>query len=228
MVEGIDDVSEILAHAAAGVPGAVLKFGLLVDEVGRDDLVDDPDLLTAVLVISELVGLVKFLDAAGEQAEGNENEDSARLALFERSCDFEDTVTGGEHVVDHDHVLAFDAGAQEFVRDDRVDAVFKTGIVAALVEHTHVQAKNVGVIDSALHSALVRADDQHVVVVDLKVVLTAQKALDKLIGRPDRIKAVERDRVHDAGVMGIKGDDVVDAHADQLLQRDRAVQRLSR
>ena len=43
MVEGIDDVSEILAHAAAGVPGAVLKFGLLVDEVGRDDLVHTQD-----------------------------------------------------------------------------------------------------------------------------------------------------------------------------------------
>ena len=63
VVERIDKVSEILAHTAADVPGAVLEFRFLVDQVRGDDLVDDADLFAQVLVVSELVSVVEFLDA---------------------------------------------------------------------------------------------------------------------------------------------------------------------
>ena len=65
-------------------------------------------------------------------------------------------------------------------------------------------------------------------IIDLKVIYTAQKALDELIGRLYGVEAVERDRVHDAGIVRVEGDDIVDAHADQFLQRDRAVKRFAR
>ena len=41
------------------------------------------------------------------------------------------------------------------------------GVVPALVEHTHIQSQHVGEVHGAAGSALVRADDHHVVAVDL-------------------------------------------------------------
>ena len=60
--------------------------------------------------------------------------------------------------------------------------------------------------------------------VDLKVIHTAQESFNKLVGGLNGVKPVKRDRVHDAGIICVKGNDVVDAHADQFLKRDRAVQ----
>ena len=45
-----------------------------------------------------------------------------------------------------------------------------------------------------------------------------EKRLDELIGRLYGLKAVERDCVLHTRVVSIKGDDVLDAHADELLQ----------
>ena len=50
-----------------------------------------------------------------------------------------------------------------------------------------------------------------------------KKAFDELIGRTDRIKSVERDRVHDAGVMRVEGDDIVDAHDLKFFQCQRTI-----
>ena len=52
---------------------------------------------------------------------------------------------------------------------DRVAAVYDLGVIAALVEHTHIQAQYVCEINSTAHTALIRADDHHVVTVDLKL-----------------------------------------------------------
>ena len=49
VIEGINDISKILAHTAAYIPGAVLQLGLLVNEVGSNDLVKDADLFAEVL-----------------------------------------------------------------------------------------------------------------------------------------------------------------------------------
>ena len=54
---------------------------------------------------------------------------------------------------------------------DRVAAVHDLGIIAALVEHTHIQAQYVCKVNSTAHAALIRADDHHVVTVDLKLCL---------------------------------------------------------
>ena len=113
------------------------------------------------------------------------------------------------------------------MRNNGILAVDNACIIAALVEHAHIQTENVRVVDGALHAALIGADDQHMLIIDLKVIDAAQKTFDELISRLYGVKTVERDRVHDAGIMRVEGDDIVDAHADQLLQRDRAVKRFA-
>ena len=54
-----------------------------------------------------------------------------------------------------------------------------------------------------------------------------QQALEHLVGGHDVVEAHGGDGVHDAGVMGIKGDDVLNADIAQLLQRKSAVQALA-
>ena len=66
------------------------------------------------------------------------------------------------------------------------------------------------------------------VAVDLQVVHCVQKAFDELVSRLDGVKAVERNGVLYAGVVSIKGNDIVDTHAGELLQGDRAVQGFTR
>ena len=63
--------------------------------------------------------------------------------------------------------------------------------------------------------------------VDLKVIHTAQESFNKLVGGLDSVKPVKRDRVHDAGIICVKGDNIVYAHAHQFLKRDGAVERFS-
>ena len=54
-----------------------------------------------------------------------------------------------------------------------------------------------------------------------------QKTFYKLIGRPYRLKAGERDRVLDSCVVRVEGDDIVNAHPDKLLKSDGAVKGFS-
>ena len=51
-----------------------------------------------------------------------------------------------------------------------------------------------------------------------------QKTLNKLIGRLNCFKTMQRDRILDTRIMRIKGDDVVNTHAYKLLQCDGTVQ----
>ena len=67
--------------------------------------------------------------------------------------------------------------------NDRVFAVYDAGIVTTFVEHTHIHAENVGHIDRTPHSAFIRADDHHGVLVDMKIRNCLEKTLDKLVNR---------------------------------------------
>ena len=51
--------------------------------------------------------------------------------------------------------------------NDWVTSIDNTGVIAAFVEHTHVNTQVVCQIYGAGHSALVRADNHQVVLVDL-------------------------------------------------------------
>ena len=108
--------------------------------------------------------------------------------------------------------------------NDGVASIDNLRVVSSLIEHTHVQTKNVGNVDGTSHTAFIRADDHHVVAVDLKIRNVAKKTLDKLVSRLYSLKSVDRDRILYPRVMGIEGDNVVDTHIDELLQCQCTVQ----
>ena len=105
-----------------------------------------------------------------------------------------------------------------------VGAVHDSGIVTALIEHTHIQAQDICHIDSAVHSALIGADDHGIVFVDLQCGNCAEQTLYKLVYRLYSLKAFQGDGILYPGIMGIKGDDVVNTHAHKLLERQCTVQ----
>jgi len=53
--------------------------------------------------------------------------------------------------------------------NDRVAAINNSGVVSSLIEHTHIETENVGIVNGTAHSAFIRADDHHMVAVYLKV-----------------------------------------------------------
>ena len=65
------------------------------------------------------------------------------------------------------------------------------------------------------------------VAVDLEIGQLAQQRLEHLVGGMHVFKAGARDRILHSGVVGVEGDDVVDAHRGQFLKRHGAVQRLA-
>ena len=53
--------------------------------------------------------------------------------------------------------------------NDRVSAVYDLGVITALIEHTHIQSQHICEVDGTAGTAFIRADDHHVVAVDLQV-----------------------------------------------------------
>ena len=71
-----------------------------------------------------------------------------------------------------------------------IASVYHSGVVAALVEHTHIDAQVVCQVYGAVHGALVRADNHQMLFVNFQVFIMAEKSLDKLIGGHKVVKAV--------------------------------------
>ena len=101
---------------------------------------------------------------------------------------------------------------------DGVASVYNLGIVAALVEHTHIYAQVVCQIYRAVHGAFIRADHHQMLLVDLCGSIVGEQCFYKLIRRQEVVKAVKGDGILHSGVMSIKGNDVFYAHCNQLLQ----------
>ena len=87
----------------------------------------------------------------------------------------------------------------------------------------HVQPQNIGQIDRPVRSALIRADDHHMLRVKDQVPYRLADPLDELISRLHGLKAVKRDGTLHPRIMRIKGDDAVHSHCHELLQRQRTV-----
>ena len=108
--------------------------------------------------------------------------------------------------------------------DDGIASVHHGGIVAPLVEQTHVDAQHRAVEDVAVDRSLIGADDHQMIAVDLQIALPAEQRLENLIAGLYAVKADQGDGVLHARVVRIEGDDVAHAHLLQLLQRQGAVQ----
>ena len=132
VVQGVDNQCNVFAHIDFNVPFSFKKLGHTVNEVGGEDLGEK----------TLFVCFVQSFKAVAEQTEGSEYEDAASALFFELSGNVDDGFTGGDHIVDNDHVFTVDVSAKVFVRFDGVFAVDDDGIVAALIEHTEVKAQN--------------------------------------------------------------------------------------
>lgn len=74
-----------------------------------------------------------------------------------------------------------------------------------------------------LHPALIGTDDHSIVLINMKVRDSFKQTFDKLIDRLNRLKSLQGNGILDSGIVGVKGDDIVHAHAGQLLQGQSAV-----
>lgn len=72
MVQGVDDVGDVFTHIAADIVLAREQFRRLVDQVRRDDAVDQP----------VLIGLVKGRKPVREQPEGGHDKNAVGPAFF--------------------------------------------------------------------------------------------------------------------------------------------------
>ena len=217
MVDGGNKVGGVLGDVHVVVPLALQQFGLAVGQVRAQNGLDN----------AVVVGLVELLQTGGEQREGAAGEDVAGTAHLQLVGDVQHGLTGGDDVVGDKDVLALNALAQILMGDDGVAAVDDAAVVAALVEHAQVAAQHAGIVHVAVHGALVGRDDHEVILVEGNVRHMMQQALEHLIGGHDVVEAHGGHGVHNAGVMGVKRDDVLDTDVAQLLQRKGAVQALT-
>jgi len=107
---------------------------------------------------------------------------------------------------------------------DGIASAHDSGVVPPLIEHTHINTQVVGQIDSAVHGALIRADNHEMILIDRQIRIVAQKCLYKLVGRHEIVKTVKRNRILYARVMSVEGYDVADSHGGQLFQSHGAVE----
>ena len=55
--------------------------------------------------------------------------------------------------------------------NDRITSVYNLCVIAAFIEHTHVQPQHIGKIHGSSRTALIRADDHHMAAVNLQICL---------------------------------------------------------
>ena len=215
MVQSGDKVGDVLGDVHLVEPGAVLQLLGAVGQVGAEHAVDN----------ALPVGLVKALQAVGEDGVGGVGENPLGLALLQVVGNVQHGLAGGDDVVGDEHVLAGHVAAQVLVGHNGVAAVHHTGVVPALVEHAQLHPQHGGVVHVPVQGALVGGDNHKVIPLGRKVGEVAEHGFQHLIGRHQVVKAHQGHSVLHTGVVGVKGDHVVHAHGLQLLQREGAVQR---
>ncbi len=97
---------------------------------------------------------------------------------------------------------------------NRIAAVHNLAVISAFVEHSHIKTQHICQIYCTVGTSLIRADNHHMIAVDLQIIGFPENAFDKLVSRLYGFKAVERDGVLYAGVVGVKGDNIIHTHAD--------------
>ena len=83
MVEGIDDISNILAHIAVDIPLTFKELRCLIYKVCCEYAAD----------IAVLISLIELIKSACEETESRAAEDPAGLTLLKLICNFQHTLT---------------------------------------------------------------------------------------------------------------------------------------
>ena len=215
MIHEIDDGSHKLAHVRFCIVRALIQLRRLPGEIGRDYPVKP----------AFFVGVVKGIQAVGEQAEGTADEYTFCLHLLKLSRGIQHAFSGGNHIVDDDDVSALNIVAQELMGNDGIFSINDDGIVASLIEHTRVHAEHIAEIDGAVQRSFIRTDDSNMILIDDQIIFHIQKGTDELIGRSEVIKSVQRSRILHSGIVGIEGDEIIHTHISQFCEHIGTVQR---
>lgn len=160
VVKSVDDQSNVFAHVAGDIVVFGKKLRGLVDQVSGEQLVED----------AIFVGFVEFFQAIGEETKGGTDIDSTCTSFFEERGNFKYCISGGNHIIDENHVFAFKVWSKEFVGSDWMTAIYSFGVIKTLVVHSHVYSQDIGQIDGTVHASFIRADDHEVVIVNVKTV----------------------------------------------------------
>ena len=161
MIKVVDNEGNILAHIHINVVGSLKKIRSLIYQVCGQYPVND----------SLIIILVKLCKSPRKQTKGSAHKNLPGLPALQLLGHIHDTLTRGNHVVDDEHVLTLHAGSQELMCHDGIAAAHDFRVIAALIEHTHVQPQHVGKIHGSSRAALIRTDDHHMAAVNLQVCL---------------------------------------------------------
>ena len=97
--------------------------------------------------------------------------------------------------------------------NDGIFAVDNFGIIAAFIEHTGIDSKDVCKIYRSVESAFIGTDHDKVIFINEKVIFGTQKRSCQNVGGSDIVKAAQGLCILDSGIMSVKGNEIVDAHA---------------
>jgi len=214
MVDGSDEISGVLRQINIKVPGALQQLRLAVGQVGAQHSLDD----------AVIVGFVELIQTGSEQRESGAGKDVLGTAHLQLIADVQHGLAGSDNIIGNEDVLTLDILAQVFMGNNGVAAIHNAAVITALVEHTQVAAQHAGVVHVAVHGAFIRGNDQELLLAEVDIRYMVQQALEHLIGGHNVIEAHQGHSVHYAGVMSIKGNNVLNAHGAQLLQSVSAVQ----
>ena len=179
MIQRINHKCNIFTHIAANIIRPLQKLRRLIDQVRCKNRINQ----------SVLISLIKLLKPVRKQPEGCSREDPSCLALLQLARHIQNAVSRGDHIIQDNHILALHRGTQEFMGNNRVAPVHNPRVITSLVEHPHVKIQHICKIDRASGCAFIRTDGHHMVIVNLKVIITVKESLYKLIGGLDRLKA---------------------------------------
>ena len=123
VIQSVDDIGHILTHIYLMVPLACQKFRRAVYQIGGEHLIDD----------ALLECFIEDLQTVTEQTEGDEQEDAAGSLLLQLHGYVQDGLTGRDHIVNDDNILALDALTQILVCLDGILTVDDYRIVIFMV-----------------------------------------------------------------------------------------------
>ena len=141
----------------------------LIYQVGGQNTVDN----------AVFISLVKFLHTVCEQTEGGADRRFCLLcAAFNSACNFKYMLSPEEII---SSMMITSLPSTLVPRNSWATIGLRpltiSGVVTSLIEHTHIQTKYVCKVNSTSHTAFIRADNHHVVGIDLQVGLRCAAGL---------------------------------------------------
>ena len=132
VIDRVDDERNVLAHIYLCIPRTRDGLGLAVVKVGRENLGDG----------AVFVGFVEIFKSVAEESERREHENAAGASFFKFGGNVDHTVSGGDHIVNNDDVLALDGTTEVLVSLYRVASVYDSGVIASLIKHTKFETED--------------------------------------------------------------------------------------